>query len=449
MASINSIAPISIEPSKELREIENDNSKNEPANLINEEKNSAELKEWNRREEFANIILNRSAADVPMKFILYPLGYIAITFVATLPLTTIPIHDIFETPESFYEYPLQVLHLPCVLAADFLLNASVWMNVSLIRTWRNVALISTVGLVADITCYSLGYAIWTLVLGFRYPIPLNAHLYWYIIITSQLIALYCIFPYYLRKNVEFGARLKNLMIAIVWHSFGFTSVHAMLGGLLLAYKNEYQWIIIIFVPWVREVCLWIMMMFTSKASCGDVTSTNLTCSFTFSVWHAVFQSYIMGSAATSESNAVLLAEESILGIYLVLKIAWIHKNNPAHIHEKARLLQKLLIKEFVGFIVPLTFISIFTAAFYGPNSDKIGNVKNSYFGYQAVEDFTEYTLRILSLFLVDFLTAVIGFILLWKYCNINCYRGLIALQKEFGGVFLVNLIRALLAVSLN
>ena len=138
----------------------------------------------------------------------------------------------------------------------------------------------------------------------------------------------------------------------------------------------------------------------------------------------------------------------MLGIWIVLKIIWIHKKNPGNIQEQARLLQNLLIKEFVGFIVPLAFLLCFTVAYYGPNGDKIGNVRNSYFGYQAVEDFSDYTSKILSLFLIDFLTAIFGSALLWKFCNINCYSGMVALQKEFGNVFLINLLHALLSVSL-
>ena len=329
MTSINSIAPISIKLSKTSGERVNGDSNiagvENPTNLIYSEKRSAELKEWIRNKEFANIILNRSIAETPKKYIVYPLGYIAITFVATLPLTTIPIHDIFENPECFYEQPLVVLHLTCILATTFLLNSSFWMNFAWMRTWKNVALISLVGLVLDITCYFLGYLIWTLILGFRYPIPLNAHVFWYIIITSQLIALYYLFPKELRKDAEFGARLKRMIAATCWHVYGFTSVHTMLGGLLLAYKNEYQWILILFMPWVRELCFWIMMKLSSKASSGDLTSTSLTCSFTFSVWHAVFQAYIIGSAATPTATFVLLVEETVLGIYMVLKIAWIHK----------------------------------------------------------------------------------------------------------------------------
>ena len=452
MTTVHFIPSNQINFSRKLTEIEsgdlNITREYDPTNLIHREKLLAELKEWNRRKEFSDIILNKSAEDVPLKYIVYPFGYIAITLVVTLPLTTIPIHDIFENPEFFYEYPLQYIHTPIVLAAAFLLNGSVWINISSVRKWQNVALISAVGLVAEVSCYSLGYSIWTMILGLRYPIPFNAHLYWYIILTSQLVTMYFVFPKDLRENSEFVARLKNTMVGICWHIYGFTSLHVVLGALLLAYKNGFQWIIMIFIPWVREVSLWVMLRFTSKASSGDLTSTKLTCGFTFSVWHAVFQSYIIGATATSESLAVLLVEECMPGIWFVLKIIWINKKSPGHIQEQARLLQNLLIKEFVGFIVPLAFLLCFTVAFYGPNGDKIGNVRNSYFGYQAVEDFPDYTLKILSLFLIDFLTAIFGSVLLWKFCNINCYRGMISLQKEFGDVFLMNLVHSLLSVIL-
>ena len=66
----------------------------------------------------------------------------------------------------------------------YVLNCSAWMNITWIRKWKYVSFITIVGLMADIICYSIGYSISTFVLNFRYPIPVNGYLYWYIILTS-------------------------------------------------------------------------------------------------------------------------------------------------------------------------------------------------------------------------------------------------------------------------
>ena len=377
---------------------------------------------------------------------MHTFGFIVFTVGMTLPITAIPIQDIIKNPECFYEAPLQILHMPSITAAAFILNCSHWMNISWIKKWRHFVVISAVGLSGELICYSSGYAIWTFVLDLRYPIPFACYLYWYAIIMSQFITLYCLFPTDWRRVDAFGVRLRNMMAAIFWQVNGFTSVHAMLAALLLAFKHEYQWVIAIFLPLAREVSLWIMLKFARKASSGDLISTEITCGFTFSIWHALFHSYIVGSATTTESTMIVLAEESIIGIYMVVEIIWIHLKRPEHIQQQVRLLQKLVLKEFVGFIVPLTFLFCFTIAFYGPNSDKIGNVRNSYFGYQAVDDFTSHASRIASLFFIDVASAALGSALLWKFCNINVYRGLLALQQEFGDVILINLMHSLIAV---
>ena len=284
--------------------------------LIYKQKLSAELSEKKRREAFTDIILNRSIGSVPKKYILHTFGYIVITIAMTLPITAIPIQDIIKNPECFYEAPLQFLHLPSILSAAFILNCSHWMNISWIKKWRHFVVISAVGLAGELICYSSGYAIWTFVLDLRYPIPFACYLYWNAIVMSQFITLYCLFPTDWRRVDAFGVRLRNMMAAIFWQVNGFTCVHAMLAALLLAFKHKYQWVIAIFLPWAREVCLWIMLKFARKASSGDLISTEITCGFTFSIWHALFHSYIVGSAATTESTMIVLVEESIIGIYV-------------------------------------------------------------------------------------------------------------------------------------
>ena len=86
-------------------------------------------------------------------------------------------------------------------------------------------------------------------------------------------------------------------------------------------------------------------------------------------------------------------------------------------------------------------------AYYGPNAETIGNVKNSWFHFNAIEDFG-YTIKFIAIFfIVDLGSLLITAGILWKFCRINLYKAFAALQTEFGLAFGQNL--AVLVVSVR
>ena len=74
----------------------------------------------------------------------------------------------------------------------------------------------------------------------------------------------------------------------------------------------------------------------------------------------------------------------------------------------------------------------FVSAYYGPNADLFGNIKNDYWHYSAVKDVDATILWILIFFSIDLGILFISSILLWITCKINVYNAYVELQKEFG-----------------
>ena len=48
----------------------------------------------------------------------------------------------------------------------------------------------------------------------------------------------------------------------------------------------------------------------------------------------------------------------------------------------ANALKDLVLSETLEFIMPLAYLSCFIVAYYGPNADVLGNVKNGYWHYK-------------------------------------------------------------------
>ena len=113
------------------------------------------------------------------------------------------------------------------------------------------------------------------------------------------------------------------------------------------------------------------------------------------------------------------------------------------------LLQDLMINEIVEFIVPLCYLICFSVAYYGPNANLIGNVRNNQWQFVAVDDF-EHTIGFIALFfLADLGSIVVSFLCLWMFTRINLWSVYKVVQGEFGLAFTSNLITNLNGVRKN
>ena len=142
-----------------------------------------------------------------------------------------------------------------------------------------------------------------------------------------------------------------------------------------------------------------------------------------------------------------MATDFIINVYITIRIIRIRKKNTTNSGKGIELLQELVISEMVEFMVPIFYLLVFVAAYYGPNANLIGNIGNSYWQYNAVEDFGKTVEFISMFFFIDSCSVILCTYLLWKYCQINLLRPYVALQKEFGMVFLLNLCYKLNGVS--
>ena len=106
---------------------------------------------------------------------------------------------------------------------------------------------------------------------------------------------------------------------------------------------------------------------------------------------------------------------------------------------KIELLQALAIAELTELLVPLCYLLCLLIAYYGPNSDVIGNIRNSYWQYTAIQDINHAIQYLCTFFIVDFLGLLLCFYLLWRTCGINLYKVCAALIDEFRVSFAISL----------
>ena len=86
------------------------------------------------------------------------------------------------------------------------------------------------------------------------------------------------------------------------------------GSIMSRISPNYQWIIALATPLMREISVWAMLKACSKAGGGAVPH-KLIGSLYIEAWHAVFLSIILGGIATTESTYCIIAFDFILNIY--------------------------------------------------------------------------------------------------------------------------------------
>ena len=203
----------------------------------------------------------------------------------------------------------------------------------------------------------------------------------------------------MRKDEAFYKRFKSFMVSAgIFCSLGIQ--YGFIKNILLTVPSEYQWIVALFLPLVRQVNVWAVFKFASKSTNGDIGSLRITCNYDVGLAHSMYLTILVGSIATNLTTAVILSLDFLINIYIIIKIISRKKNNLRDLEESIELLQDLVVNELIEFLVPLVYTASFAVAYYGPNSNLIGNIGNDYWQYQAVEDIS-HTVSHISLFFSD------------------------------------------------
>ena len=125
------------------------------------------------------------------------------------------------------------------------------------------------------------------------------------------------------------------------------------------------------------------------------------------------------------------------------------QKNLENVGKQMELLQDIMLAEMVEFVVPLVYLFCFITAYYGPNAEIIGNIKNDYFQCQKVEDPVHAIQNMAMFFFIDSGSLILSSFILWTFGRINLYRAFCFYQKEYGVVFVINTTFILFIVSIR
>ena len=290
---------------------------------IEQEKEKQTLRSRKRQELYEDILCNTAINQNWFKAIAHTFSGLAGCLISNSFLTLLPVHDVFLYPEYWYEFPLQVAAalLPN-WAAMVILRCRHYMNIDSIKSIRNFFTMFITSVVIVLLVYAAEFTIWSIVLDFPYPVPLNGYV---LAATGMMVfftTLWYRFPLNWRKNKLFRKRLAFFIIAIMLNQCCLFQ-YGLITKILLTVPENLQWIVALFLPLVREFNIWIGIKCASKASGGDITSTIMACIHAVSTTHALFLTYTVGSNATNVTSSLLLVTDFAINAFTCIRIIYI------------------------------------------------------------------------------------------------------------------------------
>ena len=406
---------------------------------LEQEKIDHEEKALNRRHQITNIIMNkqddrRNICETLIKSCGYTLSIVIVGFSLTIPYTILPAHDIIQYPDYWYEHFFHSSLSETIGNITFCLLAGYVLNIHHILRPRNILIMCSIGNVVQIVFLVVVYAIWTLISGYQYPMPLMGLLDAYTSLSYRLITFWFLFPAKWRKSVTFQSRVKFLILALFF-IIVMDILYNIASTLLQRFRNNYQPIVALILPIMRKFILHIYSKLMKKTSNGDLIGASIIMKYRISIQHTLFLCYAMGSFTTQASQWVLMGFGFLTMILLCQRIVKLHQKGNQTIDLQVSLVQDLVTFELAQFHSQLSFILVFAVAYYGPNSMLFGNVANNYWNFKAIEDIQVTLGNMVLFFLVDCTSAITSAIILKVFCNINLWKIFAIIEKEFGIAF--------------
>ena len=327
-----------------------------------------------------------------------------------------------DQPSHWYRYSiLYSIGVGFGLSINFgLVQPSYWMGLNFFQSWKPFVsrffIVSVSLFVSNASCY----AIWTSWLEQNYPMPLN----YFLCNTISFSIMQATLWIYIPKSDE------QRRVALYW-KFWLSQVIIVFCfweylGMGLALTNipiDYQWVLAIVFALIREINQGILARVCCRISGRNRDLVKISAWHWMAAVNAFFLTVAMSSVATAITSYMILAIDFFMNVLLCIQVIWKFKKNKSVLNDEIMLdLNELVLNEKLETVIPLGYCLCYLMAYYGPNKDILGNIK---------ESDVEKTMKVTALlFFLDVSSLFVSSLLLWFICKINLFKVYIRSQKE-------------------
>ena len=147
-------------------------------------------------------------------------------------------------------------------------------------------------------------------------------------------------PKNVRQDTSFRRRFAYFLASISLVPLA-AWAYSFLGTAFYFFPSQYQWVLALFSPLVRELFLWLVNVLAYRAAgkCA-LQEGKLSCLHWIGSRHALFLAITLGSVATSETTYIVLGLDFFINIYSALRIIFLIKFSQT---ENSRIEGKIVI----------------------------------------------------------------------------------------------------------
>ena len=388
-----------------------------------------------RHNKLKRIFLNRCGDKIKTKSVLLSFSGLLLGIFSTLIINLLPQHDVIKHQKYWYESDIGLIFGWGPVAAANIVNICLFCVGSPGKSsLKPCAIAYTMGVLSMAFCFCAFYVLWTYVGDFVWPMPFQGYIVgvcgWYV----MTLALWFQYPTLwrsdppIRKKMLFTILFLNVMVFAELTYKGILAVFQII-------PSDIQWSLVFVLLLVREWHSWILSFLGKKVSGNEDLSVEVIAIHYAAVRHIIFLSVNLGGITTTATNYFMFGCDFFINMLCTFVTIWL-KSKPASESNDKKQIQAImtqLINESVEFIMPITYCACYLIAYFGPNAELMGNVKNDswqYISVDNIEELNDVLFWNFMMFIVDLGSTILTIFLLFRYSKINILRMYIQMQDQ-------------------
>ena len=388
-----------------------------------------------RHNKLKRIFLNRCGDKVKITSVLSAFSGILLCIISTLIINLLPQHDVIKYQIYWYESDIGLIFGWGPIAAANIVNICLFCIGNPGKNSLMPCAITYIAAVLSmVSCFCLFYGLWTYLGGYVWPMPFQGYLVgvcgWYV----MTLALWFQYPKEwrlnppIRKKILFGILFLNVMVFAELTYKGILAIFQII-------PTNVQWLLVFVLLLVREWHSWILSFLGKKVSGNEDLSVDVIAIHYAAVRHIIFLSVNLGGTTTTATNCLMFGFDFAINLLCTFVTMWLRNKPTSDLNDKRQIqaIMTQLINESVEFIMPIAYCACYLMAYFGPNAELMGNVKNDSWQFTSVDSIEElYDVLFWNfmMFAVDLGSTILTILLLCWYSKINILRMYVQMQDQ-------------------
>ena len=299
-----------------------------------------------------------------------------------------------------------------------------------------------------IICFCITYLFWTLISEYNHPMPLLGIISGPIgakigIIVSFLVML----PNEFIRDDESKMKVKNFVL----YELGWAMAQFIKIPLFIIFKklenSDAQCVMALLIPLAKRFTNSFCSKMMRRVVDNDNERANFLLASHINITYGLFMAICCIGGRVATVVCMVVADILIQSV-MTRQIFKLHKKvtideQGISKKETRKAILKLLLAELCEGLVPMAYAICFAMAYYGPNAELLGNVRNGYWQNKIVED-VSWTFQVMFwLFLMDIVCLAMNSIFLWMFCKVNFFEEFNSVMDKYWFILAVKLVNEL------